>query len=191
MRYNLGSYIVPEECFGGTLVDIGMNNGCFTRQYKDSFSKIHGYEANPRLVEKLREEFDIDIFNEIVWSENDLIKTLAMYEHNDEDGSFGVVRENSPWKQERALFDVKTVSLERILERAGPIDYLKMDCESSEYEILKDKDLTKIRFLGLEIHNQMGKEKYEELYNFICKTHKPNQICNFRDGYHQEILFSL
>ena len=32
-----------------------------------------------------------------------------------------------------------------------------------------NKDLSKIKFLGIELHWQMGKDKYDELLNYIGK----------------------
>lgn len=42
--YTLGNYVVPEDCRGGTAVDVGANIGNFEEKYHDFFGKIHFYE---------------------------------------------------------------------------------------------------------------------------------------------------
>jgi len=42
-----------------------------------------------------------------------------------------------------------------------------MDCETSEYNILINKDLSNIEFLSIEIHWQLGKERWDELLKHI------------------------
>ncbi len=197
MRYNLGNYNVPTKAFGGNLVDIGANNGCFTRMYFDDFVKIHSYEPNPALSVQLKEEFEgqdkITIFNEIVWNTDGDKKILANFWSTDEDGSCGVVKgyNQNLWGEDKKVAETETVSFLTVLKRIGGyIDFLKMDCESSEYEILMGQDLSSIRFIGIELHDHLGRDKYEQLFNFISLTHEPERECDFRPGFHQELLFS-
>lgn len=197
MRYNLGNYNVPVEAFGGVLVDIGANNGCFTRKYANNFSIINAYEPNPSLAEQLKNEFSnqkiITIFNEIVWNSDGEKKVLANFIANDEDGSCGVVKDYNQhlWNEDKKLAEITTVSFKTVLGRAGgKIDFLKMDCESSEYEILLGQDLTSIRYIGIELHDHLGRDKYEELFKFIEQTHLAEAPCNFSPGSHQELLFT-
>ena len=42
-----------------------------------------------------------------------------------------------------------------------------MDCENSEYEILLGKDLSKIDYMAMELHWQMGESKYNELVEYL------------------------
>ena len=59
-----------------------------------------------------------------------------------------------------------------MLERVGgQIDFLKCDCETSEYFIFNKKDLSKINYLAIELHHQLGPEKISELTNHIRRTH--------------------
>jgi len=65
---------------------------------------------------------------------------------------------------------VKTVTLPDVFKaiNADKIDFLKMDCEGSEYPILMDnRDLVKkIGFIALEWHNVKG-YKVEDLVRFL------------------------
>ena len=94
------------------------------------------------------------------------------------------------WPESNEVAEVETISLVDVLSRLGePVDYLKMDCEASEYDILMGNDLSAFWFIGIELHNQLGRVKFEELFSFISRTHHSNQACNFRDDSHQEVLF--
>lgn len=42
-----------------------------------------------------------------------------------------------------------------------------MDCETSEYNFLMDKDLSNIKYLAVEIHWQIGRNNWYKLINHI------------------------
>ena len=56
LRKNIGSYPIPKNAQGKVAIDIGCNNGCFLDLHKNTFSKIHAYEANYFLVKKLKQK---------------------------------------------------------------------------------------------------------------------------------------
>ena len=196
LRYNYGSYQIPEDCKNGIAIDIGCNNGCFLDQNKDFFSKIYAYEANYFLVEKLKEKFNkdsnIEINHAAVSNESKNILKLIKYKYNDENGSFAILKNNTieQWDISELICEVESINIESILQKCDyKIDFLKIDCETSEYEFLLNKDLKNIKYIAIELHNQLGKERYEELYNFILKSHNCNQMCNFIENSNQEVLF--
>ena len=46
------------------------------------------------------------------------------------------------WKNNKVINKAKTISLEDVLERCGgKINYMKCDCETSEYNFLMNKNL--------------------------------------------------
>lgn len=194
LRYNLGHYPIPEDSCGSIAVDIGCNNGCFLQSYAHLFSKIHAYDANYFLVQKLKEKFSqdhISIYHNAVSSEDN--KKLKLLAHESmEDGSFAIKKSNvrPDWEGQDFVCEVESISLKSIMEKAGGyVGYMKIDCETSEYELLINKDLRNIEYIALELHDQLGYYRYNELYNFICETHVANQESNFTECRHQEILF--
>jgi len=195
LKHNLGNYIVPENCINGIAVDVGANNGCFINDYKDFFSKIYAYEANFYLVKKLNEVYknfkNIEIFNNAVSDSDDKILKLLAHKYTDDNGSYCIKKNIQHQDWDEFVCEVNSISLETILKKHGNIDYMKIDCETSEYEFLLNKNLSSIKYIALELHNQLGIEKYVELYNWICRTHSPNQKLNYIFGQHQEILFKL
>jgi FkbM family methyltransferase len=107
------------------------------------------------------------------------LSTISSFAEND---SWGEARKNS--KQ----YIVETVSLEELLlENDAPkkIDYLSVDTEGSEYEILKNFnfDNWEIDFISVE-HNFT--EKREEIYRLLssfCYSRKFTSISKWDDWY--------
>lgn len=195
---NLGNYIVPEETQNGICFDIGSNFGDFTNRYANYFSKIYFFEPQLELfnniVERFKEHEHIKGFNKAVWHTSNV--ELEMVAHTNTDlGSVGVSSDllNSDWT-DNTINSVQSISIEDIYEMADNqmIDYLKIDCETSEYPFLLNKDLTKIKFIGIELHHHIGVEKYNELLNWIKKTH---DLIYGDDSYmfgsNKEVLYKL
>jgi FkbM family methyltransferase len=195
LKYNLGNYLVPEDAANGIAVDVGANNGCFIERYKNFFSKIYAYEANFFLCEKLNEKFkninNVFILNNAVSNEDNKILRLLAHKYSDDNGSSAIEKNIKHKDWEEFICEVNSVSLESIVKKYGFIDYMKIDCETSEYEFLFNKDLRNIKYISLELHDQLGIDRYTELYNWITKTHTANQSVNYIYGHHQEILFRI
>jgi len=176
-KMNLGRYLVPEEVKGGVCVDIGANVGSFTEKYKDYFSLINFYEpfigCYNVCFEKFKNNKNIIGYNEAVYSEK---TTHYLVRHENKDSGSSALNtevvKNTGWNPEEVIQEVRCVDLETVLKRVGgEIDFLKCDCETSEYFIFKNKDLSKINFLAIELHCQLGPEKFSELTSYIRKTH--------------------
>lgn len=195
---NLGNYNVPEEVINGLCFDIGSNFGDFTNKYVDFFSKIYFFEPQLTLFNKIVERFakydHVKGFNKAVWHTSNI--DLEMVAHTNTDlGSVGVNSEllNDDWTDNK-INNVKSISIEEIYNMVDNqiIDYMKIDCETSEYSFLINKDLSKIKFIGIELHHHIGEEKYNELLNWIKKTH---DLINGDDSYefdtNKEVLFKL
>ena len=190
---NLGNYIIPEDVFGGICIDIGANNGNFVKQNYSRFKEIYTYEPIKILYEKIL-NFNIDnvkVFNEAV-SDN-IGETQIIFHTNTETGSSSiretidnVIVLKNDWTND-IINKVKSVDLETVINRTGSkyIDYLKMDCENSEFLILLNKDLSKIKYIGIELHNQMGKNNWDKLKDWVSNTHLGFPDYN---GHHHEVL---
>jgi len=195
LRYNLGNYVIPNKYLTGIAIDIGSNNGCFIEKYIENFSSIHSYEPNiflfKLLQKKFKNSFNVKIYNEAVDSDCDKIVKLVKHKYTDDNGSFAIFKDHlkNEWNDQEIICESRTVNLEKIIERTnGSIDLLKIDCENSEYDLLINKNLSTIKCIVIEIHHQMGKKKYEELINYISKTHV-SQIQEYQDGHNKEFCF--
>lgn len=174
---NLGTYIVPEDA-NGVCIDIGANVGGFLKQYSNKFEVIYAYEPIKVLYEKI---LKLNINNVIIYNQAvaDVFgETNVVLHFNEESGSSSIKRtvdnviESKEWT-ETVVNKVDTINLEEVIKRTkcDIIDYIKIDCENSEYLILLNKDLSKIKYIGIEIHHQMGKSKWDELKKWVGETH--------------------
>lgn len=196
---HLGSYYVPSTTKDGVCVDIGGNTGQFSLKYKDFFSKIHIYEPQKECLEIIKRNTyslsNITVFDEAVFHTSELYVNLLSH-HNFDSGSVAVdsdIINVKEWKEDTIVDNFcKTISLEDIIERVGGyIDYMKVDCETSEYNLFIDKDLSKIKYLGIKLHWQIGKENFDRLVSHILKyfNNKTDISLDYPDGYNIEVFF--
>jgi FkbM family methyltransferase len=195
-NYNLGKYIVPEETKNGVCLEIGANVGSFTEKYASHFKLIHFYEPITDcyniVKDKTQSKKHIVGFNLAGYNESGQYKDLILHK-NEDSGSTALKTEilNHEWENELAQ-KVKTISLKDMIKNlnVNEIDYCKSDCETSEYHIFINSDLTKIKYLALELHHQIGIKKWNELLNYISKTHNLiNGDCTYAQGINRELLF--
>lgn len=175
--HNLGGYTIPDDAVGGVCVDIGANVGSFIRKNHEKFGKIHyfepilecfnicqGFSANhPHIVGH----------NKAAWSESGLRLDILLHSNGDS-GSCAIRSDllNDEWDRNEVVQSVESISLDDICSVAGGhIDYCKCDCENSEYLIFLGKDLSRVNYIAMELHYQMGEEKHRELLNFLLRTH--------------------
>lgn len=198
MGINLGNYIIPDDIKNGVCVDIGCNLGDFTKKYENFFSKIYYVEAQTDLFLNLEKRFNqsnnVVGFNRAVWSESNIKVDLVSHPNNDH-GSVAVNGEhiNNDWTN-RVVNKIESISLEDflILISEELIDYLKIDCETSEYPFLFEKDLSMFKYIGIEIHSQMGESKYNSLLDWIKQTHLLIGGDDLFDKKHnKELLFKI
>lgn len=185
------NYHVPKECLKNTAVDIGANAGLVTLKLANQFTTVYAYEPLLFLFEKINSEkpSNVILFNEAV---SDSIGETSVVSHfNNDSGSCAIkdcvdkVILRKDWTSTEINI-VKTVNLETVIERCGgKINFLKMDCENSEFLILMNKDLTCIDYIAIELHCHMGEENFEKLKSWVSKTHQgfPNWSNN-----NQEVL---
>jgi FkbM family methyltransferase len=193
--YNLGNYIVPQDTADGICIDIGCNVGSFMQKYVYHFKKIYYYEPITscyEICQKFSNNYNHIYGNNLaVWSEsNKNINILAHF--NNDSGSSALECEilNEEWGHKNVIQSVNTISLHDILQHINSeVDYCKCDCENSEYFIFLNNDISKIKYIGMEIHWQMGQKKQNELIEYISQTHNlVNGSSNFTN-YNREILF--
>jgi FkbM family methyltransferase len=129
-----------------SIVDIGANQGLFAiaaRQYFPD-AEINCYEPNYRLRDSL--SFNATQLNSKVYYEA-VMKNDCMVDLHFTGSDLATTTNES------INGNVPGVSLQKVIQRVGFIDILKMDCEGAEWELLEDKDSwKKIKSLTLEYH---------------------------------------
>jgi FkbM family methyltransferase len=195
---HLGNYHVPQNAINGVCVDVGGNTGQFSIKHNDFFKTIHVYEPQKECYEIIKSNIanytNVSVFDEAVFHTSNLFVNLSSH-FNLDSGSVSVaddIIQVKEWTDVLVDTNCKTISLEDILQRAGGyIDYMKIDCETSEYHLLMDKDLSKIKYIGIELHWQLGKDNFERLVNYILKyfNNIHNANLNYPQGYNIEVFF--
>lgn len=166
------SYFVPENTNDGLCVDVGGNVGAFSMVHSKDFKKIIAFEpATYSYGEYLSnmEKNNIDNVEVYQYAVSDISnKTLHLkpWLFGNESGNASTIT-CEQW-DETIYEEVISISLEDIFSRFNieRINYLKIDCEGSEYDFLMGKDLSKIDYISIEIHNQL-KEKAQELFHYL------------------------
>lgn len=177
-KHNLGNYIVPNETSAGVCLEIGANVGSFTEKYANHFSVIHYYEPLTECFNLIKEKVQrfnhIQGYNLAGYSTSG--ETLAMVlHHNRDSGSTGLKTDslNEEWTDE-IVQKIPTISLKDMISKfsSTEIDFCKSDCETGEYHIFINSDITPINYLALEMHHQMGVEKWNTLLEYLEQTHE-------------------
>ena len=144
------------------IIDCGANIGLSLIYFKQLYpnSQIIAFEADPNIAEICRynvEQFnfkDVDVINAAVWTEDGYMSFLP----ND---SLGGKLEGG--SDSSKSISVKTLRLLPYLEM--PVDFLKIDIEGAEVDLLLDiKDsLDKVGLLFVEYHSSVGETQRLDL----------------------------
>lgn len=149
------------------IIDLGANIGSTCCHMKKLYPKaiIIGYELDKENAELAKENTksleNVTIVNHGVWYEN----SISTYSSEKKTNAYRVedLESNNP-----AVTQVKLISIEDILSEYDKIDFLKMDIEGAEIDILQKTDLNwikKINNINIEFHLEDPKdiEVYKDL----------------------------
>lgn len=142
-----------------TILDIGGHYGYFSLfALKNSGvnSKIFVFEPDPenfKILSQNLQNLNIQISNKGVSS---FVGATTLFLGNSTNHS--IISDYALNNPKTKIITIQTVSLAYIMQQNGisKIDFLKMDCEGAEYDIIlnsDDKTLLKIRTLSLEFHD--------------------------------------
>lgn len=143
-----------------TIVDIGANVGAFTlfAAWKAPQSRIIAVEAEPSNANVVRNNIlqnDLEHrVTTIAKAVGGSIGTLRLFIAKNDSGG------NSMFEYQKGAksIDVPMITLQSLFEEHGidTCDYLKIDCEGAEYDILyasPESITNRIRFIGIEYHH--------------------------------------
>lgn len=205
VRNLMDAWIIKETCLdrdyervampiqdGWNIIDIGAGLGDFTvlAARENPHGKVYAYEPfqeSLKLLEdnlKLNRIKNVQVFSEAV---SDQPGTLQL-------GLVGEAVQHSTSLTAGGVtaHEVPAISLQQALERldGAMCDFLKIDCEGAEYEILMKADdacWPRIRQIVLEYHDGVTRYNHQDLTRFF--TQRGYRVREFSNPVHQEIGF--
>jgi len=163
----------------GYFVDIGANdpiniNNTYLLENKYNWKGIC-IEPQPILFKKCRNirAKSTIVDNSILFSENDKIIDFKICKSN---GLSGIVSEFDNIhnrSQYTNIIKMKTITLENILEKYNApidIDYISIDTEGSEYEIIKNFDFNKYNVKLFTIEHNFESEKRDNVFKLLSNN---------------------
>lgn len=194
-NYCKREYKKPNYIKSNIAIDIGANIGGFCTAFHNVYDEIIFFEANPSTFKTTLKNTcnfsNIRGYNLAVSDKSEQVLKV-MNHFNKHSGSVScspsvIGVSNSDWKEE--ICEIQTISLEDIHELIGEkqINFLKMDCENSEYEILLNKDLTFVDYIAMELHSQMGEHKWNELVNYLKQSFTLQGNTTFKTNFNEMI----
>jgi FkbM family methyltransferase len=182
---------LPDLNENSLIVDAGCNVGGFVNAFSYKFNKWVCIDASSYNIDQFRKNhpnFNGLLLNKALYSKsNEIVKLKKYTDENLKDtpsGNFGILdfvyqHNNHGWK-DNEYEEISSLSLEDLLLMINDdVDLLKVDIEGSEYDFLCNKDLSKINYIVMELHNFLG-EKKKILCDWIKRTH--NETYSSGDG---------
>ena len=171
----------PNDIKYGLVIDIGANIGVFT-VLAGRYAHVESYEPESNNYNLLCQNIETNKSNAIPFKL--AVGKSGVSTINDLQGCSQL---GAPGEE------VAVISINNILNKFKNIDFLKIDCEGSEYDILEDithDNLSKCEHMGIEFHPlwtdiykttvvEDGQNRYEEIIKKLNKTHYKND-----NGYH-------
>lgn len=162
----VNDFIDIEE--NDVVVDIGFNYGIFSINcLSKNPKKIVGFEPNTKLCNIFDENFYDDrirLINIAVSDENKVIKF-----HENKYSVMNTVKDNLVNDNTQYSYEIHALGINNLIKKYNldNIDYLKVDCEGSEYEIfesISDDYLTNnVRKIAIEFHDDIHDYKVVKL----------------------------
>lgn len=169
--YNNEFIAVEENDF---VVDIGFNFGLFTLDALfNNPKKVIGFEPNQNVSQFFKDiikDSRVEIYDFAV---SDFDGYSVFYENDDT----GMSKINSPSNEKTIRkYDVQVINFFKFIinKQIEKIDFLKIDCEGTEFEILEsisDEYLTNnIKKLAIEYHDYPTSNKFLEMKNKLKRN---------------------
>lgn len=174
-------YFIPYECEEGIVVDCGCNVGGFVHRYKNRFEKFICYDVLDENIQLFKNNlnghesiytiekracYDVEEIMVPIYANESLGKGLNYFGNS---GDVSTFCNEVGWKSENKIDEVKSITLNEIVQNYQKITLLKCDIEGAEYKFLSNKNLKNIEYIVAELH--FDKSYYQPLVDHIMKTH--------------------
>jgi FkbM family methyltransferase len=172
---------------GDIVLDIGANKGFFTlNALQKGASKVYSVEPvkhSYEQIKKLLNDFpNVEPINKAIGENNGIV---SMFVDSDASATNCVTTYGDMFGRESNKVEVESVNINTLIEQINSdINYMKVDCEGSEFELFKtisEKNLKSIYKMVIETHG-------DEIDNFVHKKLTDN---NFKVYKYDNILFAI
>jgi len=156
-------------------VDIGAHRGYFLKRFIELSpeGRHFAFEALPEFAKALREKFPtVNIFNYALGNQTGFTKFCYV---KNLPGWSGLKKQDYPEESNVEMIEVEMKKLDEVLSDEGKIDFIKIDVEGAEYEVLEgsEKIISKYKpvvlFEHAKIHNAEYDTTPEKIYNLIVE----------------------
>lgn len=160
---------------GDIVVDIGANIGIFSILASQRAKKVYSFEPvleNFKMLTsnvKLNQKTNCILLNKAV---SNTVGSRRLFLADDNFGGNSFSGDHWQVKEHSQSIEVETTNLETFIKKnkIDQIDFLKIDCEGAEYEILMNCSksvLSKIKKISMEFHNFNGDDRVLKLIDFL------------------------
>lgn len=156
------------------VMDIGANIGVFTifAAFKARNGKVYSFEPEKETFNILKDNIQLNKLNNVTAINKAISNKKGKRDFFISDSNVGGHSFYSS-RGDRKV-SIETESFEGFIKenKIKKIDFLKLDCEGAEYDILyncKDNTLKKIKHLAMETHSLNGQSKSAEMEDFLIK----------------------
>lgn len=144
------------------IIDIGSNSGDSPLFFASKGAKVYGFEP-------MKEHYNMSLENLKLNPNLSVNIELYNYAVSYKNGKLNINSMNSVANYiQDSYYEVDIISLNDIIERIEP-NFLKMDCEGCEFEIIEHCDLSKFNEIIFEHHAKMVGKKYDLLTTKLKK----------------------
>ncbi len=150
--------------------DVGANNGFFSAYaaYKAPYGQVYAFEPVPYLAEKIEKTKSINKFSNLHIANTAIGKevgTSTFYISKDHNGCHSLYKRAGTQEEISVpVIDLETYCREHAIPK---IDFLKLDCEGAEYDIITPEQMEFIKktvaIISMEFHDTIRTETHEIL----------------------------
>jgi FkbM family methyltransferase len=165
------------------MLDIGAHIGYWSIQMSPYFSTIHAFECNhdlfPVLTYNILKYKNINLYPYGIDTSTEMVEFTYLTQTADGCiGSYKIPKTEFYNSEEMYKEITVTVSPPKV---KGPVDFIKIDVEGAEYNVLKacEKYAKHDPLIHIEIHNDITRKKYEELIKIIHSIDEHNHIARY------------